>query len=691
MDSLGGLGSPDIEGDEDRQLDTITLAKNIAEDLSEDELGKIGNLCKQGFDTDIESRIQWEDKIRDWEKLALQIQDEKSWPWPGAANVKYPLLSTAAMQFAARAYPSLVPSNKEIVKSRVIGADPTGEKFEKADRVSTYMSYQVLDELTYWEEEMDKMLIMLPVVGCMFKKTYYCKEDDRIDSKLIMPRNMVVNYWTKRIEESERVSEIIQLSPRALKEKQLQGIYLDIDLGDPPTPELNSENQPLATDQITTPYELIEQHTYYDLDEDGYEEPVIVTFERNSGKVLRVAIRYYLDDVKRNEKDKIVKINPIGMYTKFGFVPSPDGSFYDIGFGNLLGPLNESVNTLINQLLDSGTLHNMNAGFIGKALRLRAGDNTFVPGEFKPVNAVGDDLRKQIVMLPSKEPSKVLLDLLQFLVQAGKELASVAEIFTGKMPGQNTPATTTMATVEQGMKVFTAVYKRIFRSLSEEFYKIFYLNGKYLDPNKYINVIDKTMGPDDFDETSVDICPGADPSTTSQNEKLQKISGLFEIMQMFPGMLNPIPVVVRYMEATEQPNYQELFSPEVQQTGQLPPPPPDPKIMALQMKAKIDQQKAQMDIAQKQQEMALDARSQEQQMQMEAMKHAQDMQFEQERGQVKAASELQNAQVKIATARATGQQKVAQSQQQHEQKLNHAKEQNKLSAKSKSKNGSKPQ
>lgn len=654
-------------------IDAAALSTNLAENLDEQLLKKLGQTCREGFEADMQSRQHWEETLKEYEELALQFVEEKTFPWPGAANVKYPLLSTACMQFAARAYPSLVPSNGNIVQAQVIGRDPAGEKLEKARRVSTYMSYQVMRELSYWEEEMDKMLIILPVVGCMFKKTYYNKMDDRVDSRLILPRNIVVNYWTRRIEESERVSEIILVSPRELNEKQLNGVYLDVDLG---TPRMPDGVHAAATDVLTTPYELVEQHTYYDLDDDGYEEPLIVTFERYSGEVLRVAIRYYADDVIRNEKNKIIRIKPICMYTKYGFIPSPDGGFYDIGFGKLLGPLNESVNTLINQLLDSGTLHNMNAGFIGKALRVKAGDTGFTPGEWKPVNATGDDLRKQIVPLPNKEPSAVLLELLKFLVQAGKELASVAEIFTGKMPGQNTPATTTMATVEQGMKVFTAVYKRIYRSLGEEFDKIFCLNGVYLDNNKYVNVIDTTVGPDDFDEESVDIYPGADPTATSQNEKLQKVQSLFQIMQMAPGVLDPLKVIVRWMEATEQPNYQELFSQEVQQTGQLPPPPPDPKIMALQAKIQADKESADLQNAQRQQEMELDSRDRAQQMLMNAQEHAQNMEFEAQRNRAKMQSEAAHTQVKLITAAAAGQQKLEQAAQAHQQKQTQSKETN---------------
>ena len=665
----------------DNELEEASLSKNLAEGIDEETLNTLGEECRRGFESDFQSRSLWEQNIASWEKLAMQIQEAKSYPWPNAANVKYPLISTACMQFAARAYPSLVPSNKEIVKSKVIGKDPTGEKEAKGRRVASYISYQCMTELPYWEEEMDKMLIMLPVVGCLFKKTYYNKSEDRIDSKLILPRQFVVNYWAKSLCEAERISEVIQMSPRVLKDKQRDGSFLDIDLGVPPTIEqYNEQESNYVVDEKTQPWEIVEQHCYYDWDKDGYDEPLIVTFERSSGTVLRVALRYYQKDVQRNDKDKIIKIKPIEMYTKFPFVPSPDGSFYDLGFGNLLGPLNESVNTLINQLLDGGTLHNMNAGFIGKSLRLRLGDTDFIPGEWKQVNATGDDLRKQIIPLPAREPSGVLLELLKFLIQAGKELASVAEIFTGKMPGQNTPATTTMATVEQGMKVFTAIYKRIYRSLDEEFYKFFCLDATYLDPNKYVAVLDETVGPDDFDDESMDIYPAADPTASSQNEKLEKVNGLFQIMQTIPGLLDPIQVAVRWMEATEQPNYQQLFSQAVQQTGQLPPPPPDPKVMALQAKAQLDQQKASSDIQMKQMEMELDARSKEQQMQMDAAEHQQKMQQEAESAQISAASQYQQAQFKIAAAKADGQQKLQQNEAAHQQKLQQTKESAKVSA-----------
>jgi len=656
---------------QDIELEQALFSKNYADGLDEDELKKIGETCRTGFEQDLQTRSEWERSIDTWTKLAKQVQETRSFPWPNASNVKYPLISTASMQFSARAYPALVPSSGEIVKATVVGKDPQGTKLEQASRVASYMSYQILHEIVGWEEDMDKMLIMLPVVGCMFKKTWYDKASDSIRSEVILPKNFVVNYWTKSLERVERTSEIIPMSKRILKERQNQKIFLDVDLGTPRVPE--GEDHGVYTDDETIPYQLIEQHTFLDLDDDDYPEPYIVTFERYSGEVLRIQARWLPENMEV-EDNKIIKIVPLQHYTKFPFVPSPDGGFYDIGFGVLLGPLNESVNTLINQLIDAGTLNNLQGGFIGKGLRLRAGEQSFRPGEWKPVNATGDDLRKQIVPLPSKEPSPVLFQLMGTLITSGKELASVAEIFTGKMPGQNTPATTTMATVEQGMKVFTAVYKRIFRALSEEFKKIYKLNKTYLDPNKYVAVLDDTVGPEDFNGDTHDICPGADPEASTKTEKMQKAMGLVELLQAFGPMMNPVEVLSRVLQGQEQPNWQQILAPQVAQTGEAPPPPPDPKLMAIQAKAQADQQKAAVDIQSKQQKMELDTRDKTLQMQMKAAQAAQDMQIAEQQAKLKAASDLAMNHVFLAGAKSQAEQKLQHADQQHAQKLQQAKE-----------------
>jgi chaperonin GroES len=649
------------QSDEQPQIRSLLESTNIAENLDEDKLREIGSQCKKGFEQDLESRSDWERNIDEWTKLATQAKEQKTYPWPKASNVKYPLLSTAAMQFAARAYPSLVPSDGRIVKSKVIGKDPTGEKQKRAEHTSIYVSHQLMEEMDGWEEDMDKLLIMLPVIGTMFKKTYWDSLHERNCSKLVMPKNLVVNYWTRHLEQAERVSEIIEMSKRLYQERVNAELFLDTDIGDPKMPQ-DSKNAP--TNDATTPYTFIEQHTFLDLDDDGYEEPYIVTFHRESGTVLRIVARFDEKSLKVDNDGKVIYIEPVQYYTKFGFIPNPDGSFYDIGFGVLLGPLNESVNTLINQLVDAGSLSNLQSGFIGKGLRIKMGETRFQPGEWKAVNATADDLKKQILPLPVKEPSNVLFQLMGALITSGKELASVAEIFVGKMPGQNTPATTTMATIEQGMKVFTAVYKRIYRALAEEFKKLYRLNEVYLNPDTYVEVIDDNVNPNDFKEIGYSICPGADPSAVSQTERLLKAQGLVELLPM--GVLDPIEVVTRVLEAQEQPNIQKLFHPQVQQTGQ-PPQQPDPKAQELNMKMQAEARKA--DLAQQQMafKSQLDQRDQQFKQAMAAQKQQYDLAMQEMQSRLQAVAEQHQIQSKIAQA----QQQAQQSQQQHAQKMVH--------------------
>ena len=589
------------------KLEKILETTNVAELLNEEDLKIISSKVREGYDRDLDSRKPWEEDLTKWSKLAMQVSEERTYPWPNAANIKYPLLSTAAMQFAARAYPTLVPSDGKVVKCQVIGKDPTGEKTNRAERVSTHMSYQCMDEMPDWEEDMDKLLLALPIAGTAFKKTYWDAGKQQNVSKLIFPKLLVVNYYAKSLEDAERLTEIVYLSKRQVKERQNKKIYLDVELPDPSSKidEDETHQRYSSVDDDTAPYTILEQHTYLDLDDDGYAEPYIVTMDYDSKTILRVVPRYNADMVMVDEKNKVISIVSKHYYTKYSFIPNPDGGFYDIGFGRLLGPLNEAANTLINQLTDAGSLSNLQAGFIGKGLRIRMGETRFSPGEWKAVNAVGDDLKKQIFPMPVREPSEVLFKLLDLLLKSGKELASVAEIFVGKMPGQNTPAMTTMATIEQGMKVFTAVYKRVYRSLTSEFKKIYLLNREYMNPEEYISILDDNAQQQDYEASEDDIIPGADPTAVSTQEKQAKVKSLLELLQL--GTIDPMAVTKMYLEAHDIPNPEQMMK-------QPSPPPPDPKMEAMRAKAQLDQQKAQTDMAIAQQKAQMEGKSKEQEM-----------------------------------------------------------------------------
>ena len=663
------------------KIEKILGSTNIAEELDRNELIHIGNQVSSGYETDLDSRKPWEQDLKNWTELALQVSNNKTFPWPNAANIKFPLLATAAMQFAARAYPTLVPSNGALVKCRVVGSDPTGEKTARAERISKHMSYQIMDQMSDWEEDMDKLLIALPIAGTCFKKTYWDASKQRNCSKLILPKSLVVNYDCRNIEDAERITEVLYLSKRKVIERQNQGVFLDVDLGEPQgdeenkTTSVNTAFQRTGGDDETTPYVFLEQHTYLDLDEDGYPEPYIVTVEEASKQVVRIVARFNEDGIQINEKQKIISIDAIQYYTKYGFIPNPDGGFYDIGFGRLLGPLNNSANTIINQLVDAGSLSNLQAGFIGKGLRIKMGESRFQPGEWKAVNAVGDDLKKQIFPLPVREPSQVLFNLLDLLLKSGKELASVAEIFVGKMPGQNTPATTTMASIEQGMKVFTAVYKRVYRALQSEFRKIYKLNKEYMNPEEYISVLEEPVQQQDYQGPEDDIIPGADPTAVSAQEKQAKVQALMQIMQL--GTLDPMAITQLYLEAHEISEPQKYMK-------QPSPPPPDPKMEAIKAKGQLDQQKAQMEMQMAAAKLQMEGAAAEKEAAMKAALLKQQLQSKQVEAILKAKSATTDMAMKSATANQAMQQqaqghqlKMVQDHLAHQQKMSQAKQQSK--------------
>jgi len=553
------------------KIDTILSSENLGTEFSEDELNEIATELLDGVESDERSRKGWRDSQDDAVRLAMQVVEGKTFPWKGAANVKYPLLSTAALQFASRAYPALVPG-VNLVRGKVNGYDTDGMKMAKADRIGKHMSYQLIEQMQDWEEDMDKLCMSLPILGTMFKKTYYDSVKQQNVSELVYPQDLIVNYWAKSLEDAQRVTQLIQMSDNEIYEKVVSNIFLDwgdelykavpVESVNDVADEVHKINQPETVDK-STPHEIAEIHCYLDLDNDGYSEPYVVTIHLESEKILRIVARFDQDGLYMDGK-KVLRIEPINYYTKFSFVPDPTGAFYDLGFGLLLGPINETINTTINQLLDAGTLSNMQAGFISKGIRLKGGEKSFEPGEWKWVNTTGDDLRKGIIPLPVREPSNVLFTLLNLMIESGEKMASVTDMLMGQNPGQNQPATTSMNVLEQGLKVFTSIYKRMYRSLKKEYRKLFLLNSKYLPEMEYFNILD--LGKEqqsvafkaDYDLKSADVVPYADPNVASESLKMLKAQALTELLQL--GTLDPMEVTKRLLDAQNQPMPEALLA-----------------------------------------------------------------------------------------------------------------------------------
>jgi chaperonin GroES len=501
------------------KLIAMTEKVNIAEDLDEELLKKIGSRVVDDYEIDEESRKEWMERNKEAIKLANQVREEKSFPWQGAANVKLPLIADAAIKFAARAYAEIIRDDK-VVKAEIIGPDDQAQTKElKARRVSGYMSWQLLKRMKEWEGDTDRLLHVLPVVGHLFRKTYYDPALKRSRTELVMPDKLCINNTAPSLQAARRATHILNNTHKnAVISNQRSGVWLDVDLDEIQTAQAEGEPE---TDKY---YDFLEQHNYIDLDEDGYEEPYITTVERSTKKVVRIIARYEEKDIIESPKGEIQHIEPCPYFQDYGLIPSLDGTYYCIGFGALLAPLNETANTLFNQLLDAGTMSNLGAGFLSKEIKVKSGIYRFSPSEYKKTEATAEQLQKGVYPLPVREPSNVLFLLLGMVVDMTKDLASIKDVLAGDAPGMNTPATTVVALIEQGMKTLNAINKRLYRSMAGEFKILYDLNYRYMDDEEYFKVLDQDAKAfrEDFNGKDCDVYPVADPSLSSDMQRMAK-------------------------------------------------------------------------------------------------------------------------------------------------------------------------
>lgn len=566
---------------------------NTADLLDNEVLDKIGCDVVERYEIDKRSRSEWEQRNDTYIKLASQVKETRKFPWPKSANIKYPLLSIASLQFASRAYQNLIPG-PNVVKARTIGADPNQFKREAAGRISRHMSYQILEQIPGWEDDMDVLCLLLPIVGTAFKKTY--RIPGETISELVLPQDLVVNYYAKSIERASRKTQLLEYYPHEVEEKFLTEEFSDtfkedILKSEPPQQakhkvkeDVHGQKEPDVDPD--TPHQFIEQHTFWDLDNDGYREPVIITVHLQTEKVVRIRPRFRQHGVKINEDGNIKKITPIEYFTCFRFIPDTTSGVYGQGFGSLLGPLNESANTIFNQLIDAGTLSNLPSGFLARGIRLPHGNTPLRPGEWRHLNVIGEDLQKGIFPLPIQEPSTVLLNLLGMVIDSGQMLSSVSDTMAGKNPGQNQPYSTTSDLLQQGLQVFSSIYKRVHRSLGKEFKKIYALNKEYVQPIEYFNILDSDpqevgqVHRTDYVSFDTDVIPASDPSLVTSAEKLQKAEALLAFTNL--GTVNPMVATRKVLEAQGQEDIAELM--------QLPEPQPDPELEIKKFEAEMKAQ-----------------------------------------------------------------------------------------------------
>lgn len=599
---LEGDGEPILADDGPLTLDDILSAENLVDLIDESVLAGIGADVVRDYEIDLQSRKDegWEEKNDRAMRIAMQVRKAKNTPWPGASNVKLPILTVACIGFNARAYPVIVDGSN-LVKGRVLGPDPDGAKRDRADRIGQHMSWQLLYRMPGWEEDTDKLLLMLPITGAVIRKTYFDEIANANVSAMLPAADFVVNYWAKSLETAPRFTHRLRFYPHEVRERVLAGLWRDVHV-EPRAEDANDE-----AGQV----EFLEQHRFLDLDEDGAPEPYVVTTTM-SGEVARivpcfgpedvtVALRARVKGFGRTARlgklieagmaelvGEIVRVERRQYFTKYGFIPAPDGSFYDIGYGFLLDDITASIDTSINQMMDSGTIQNMGGGLIGNGVNMRSGEMRIRMNSWTRVDVTGGDLAKNIVPFQHAGPSQVLFALLELLIGWGERITSTSDVMSGEV-APNTPATTTLAAVEQATKIVNAIFKRIHRSFGKELRVLRGLNRDYLDEEEYFQLNDSDpeaqairVGRQDYQDADLDVVPVSDPSQASETIKLARSDAEWMSFNGDP-LVNQVELRRRRMEALRVPDPKTMLK--------VPEPAPDPKVLIEGMKearAKIE-------------------------------------------------------------------------------------------------------
>jgi len=557
-------------------LDAGKEGTNIALLLDENQRNKIAQDVMTGYKEDYQSMKDW---ITASDAILEQIKIDLSTKPDGTSNVKYPLLTTAVVQFASRAYPTIVQSSNVVrLKINVPPDDPKyGPILSEADKVAQAISAYLLEDLDYWETDLDILLQRYAAIGFAVKKTFWCGVKKRMESYLLGHRDVIFNNSADSFSELHRITHVRRLQYRIVKERARQGSY--IPLPDDYSPDSyfqteKSENSGTPAKNVET---LLEQHCYIDLDNDGLEEPYVVTVHERTAKVLRIDPRFDeesivwskdLPDTVADEVQKgariaeasssyeVVSIKAREFFTPFNFLPPLSGGVIGMGFGTLMFALTEAVSTIINQLIDAGTLSNNPPGFVSSEIRAQKGTFTYKRGEYKSMPYSGNAFANAFYTIPIKEPSHVLYSLMGSLIAASDKMTSSSGLMAGQNAPTNQPATTTLALLKEGRNVMNKIFKSFHRSAKMEYKKIF---EGYRDHNQ------SKLG-QFLREHGLDLVPHSDPIMANDDINLAKAQAVREIMGM-PGV-NPVAATTRYLQLVGIPGYQALIM--------QPPPPPDP-------------------------------------------------------------------------------------------------------------------
>tara|TARA_R110000737_G_scaffold165827_1_gene193146 strand:+ start:302 stop:2044 length:1743 start_codon:yes stop_codon:yes gene_type:complete len=503
------------------QAGTEAHFDNLADLLPEDILGTLASRLYENFQQYKESRKDWEDTyIKGLDLLGFKYVNPTQ-PFQGASGATHPVLAEAVTQFQAQAYKELLPANGP-VHTQSLGL-PSRQKEDQAVRVKDFMNYQLMDVMNEYEPEFDQMLFYLPLSGSTFKKVYYDELLGRAVSKFVPADDLIVPYTATSIEDAEAVMHTLKMSENDLRKQQVSGFYRDVEIQPGYSEETEIEKKERELEGVTKNrdediFSIVECHTNLDLE--GFEDigedgeptgiklPYIVTFEIGSREILSVRRNYQAVDPKKKK---------IEYFVHFKFLPGL--GFYGFGLIHMIGGLSRTATTALRQLLDAGTLSNLPAGFKQRGIRVRDEAQAIQPGEFRDVDAPGGNIRDAFMTLPFKEPSQTLLSLMGIVVQAGQRFAAIADMQVGD-GNQQAAVGTTIALLERGSRVMSAIHKRLYVAMKQEFKLLAGVFKTYLPPEYPYDVVggERNVKVSDFDD-KVDILPVADPNffTSSKN------------------------------------------------------------------------------------------------------------------------------------------------------------------------------
>ena len=566
---MGGAGGAEV------QAEQYDHNANLAEVLDDSILGEISSELREHFETDQDSRSEWEDGYtKGLDLLGVKYQ-ERTQPFQGASGVTHPIISESVTQFQAQAYKELLPAGGP-VRTNIMGAK-TPEVEDQATRVKNYMNFMITEVMEEFDPDTDQMLFYLPLSGSTFKKVYYDETKQRPVSRFVPAEDLVVPYTASDLATASRITHVLRMDENQIRKLQVAGVYRDVDVSadyesyEDEVKQKVRELDGVERNDIDEQLTVLEVHT--DLDIEGFEDtdqtgeptgiklPYIVTLDLGSGEILAIRRNYAEGDpLKRKQQ----------YFVHYKFLPGL--GFYGFGLIHMIGGLGKAVTSILRQLIDAGTLANLPSGFKARGIRIRNDDEPLSPGEFRDIDAPGGDIRNSIIPLPFKEPSGTLAQLLGVLVESGRRFVSIADQQVSNM-NQEMPVGTTVAMLERGMKVMSAIHKRLHYAQKTEFRLIASVIRDYLPPNYPYQVTgaDQNIKQADFDDR-IDVIPVSDPNIFSMAQRVTLAQTQLQLAQSNPQMHNLHAAYKRMYQALEVQNIDEILPPPPQ------PQPTDPSI-----------------------------------------------------------------------------------------------------------------